>query len=272
MVQINWGMAGGAQNGFQNALQQGMQMGAMARQAKEEREYKNALAGYAENPTREGAVGMVQYNPQFGMQEIARFGEQEQAAELARDTELAMGGDQEAAQRVRARSFDRWKSIDEHTRRQAKEESAAHGQAALYALTLDPALRRQAVVNYAQQTGDPDIDRLAQLPDAQLEAALQRAVFEAELVNDLDRMTSPDWTVYDPTQTVVDMNNPDAVRALQEQRAGQGIGPTPQAGQGPQPGAIEDGYRFRGGNPADPNNWEPVGGSGGNAAGVFPGN
>lgn len=26
----------------------------------------------------------------------------------------------------------------------------------------------------------------------------------------------------------------------------------------PQPGQVEDGYRFKGGNPADPNNWEPV--------------
>jgi hypothetical protein len=32
------------------------------------------------------------------------------------------------------------------------------------------------------------------------------------------------------------------------------------SGQAPQlaPGSIEDGYRFRGGNPADPNSWEPV--------------
>lgn len=28
--------------------------------------------------------------------------------------------------------------------------------------------------------------------------------------------------------------------------------------QAPQPGTVEDGYRFRGGNPADPNNWERV--------------
>lgn len=31
-----------------------------------------------------------------------------------------------------------------------------------------------------------------------------------------------------------------------------------QKGQGPQPGAIEDGYRFKGGDPANPNSWEQV--------------
>lgn len=32
----------------------------------------------------------------------------------------------------------------------------------------------------------------------------------------------------------------------------------PTQGDAPQPGAVEDGYRFKGGDPADRNNWEPV--------------
>jgi hypothetical protein len=51
------------------------------------------------------------------------------------------------------------------------------------------------------------------------------------------------------------------------------IGGPGQVQGGPQPGAVEDGYRFKGGNPADPNAWEPMqqGGPTPQASAGFPG-
>lgn len=47
-------------------------------------------------------------------------------------------------------------------------------------------------------------------------------------------------------------------------------GASAQPQPGPQPGAVEDGYRFKGGDPANPASWEPVtGDAGGNASGGF---
>jgi hypothetical protein len=40
-------------------------------------------------------------------------------------------------------------------------------------------------------------------------------------------------------------------------------------GAGPQPGVIEEGFRFKGGDPSNRANWEPVGGASSNASGGF---
>lgn len=52
---------------------------------------------------------------------------------------------------------------------------------------------------------------------------------------------------------------------------GQPVGAAPTMQGGPKPGAIIDGYRFKGGNPNDKANWEKAGGAGSNASGGFRG-
>lgn len=50
----------------------------------------------------------------------------------------------------------------------------------------------------------------------------------------------------------------DSKLALEQQRMEEFGAEMPDASGGLQPGVIEDGYRYNGGPPADPNSWEPV--------------
>jgi hypothetical protein len=51
---------------------------------------------------------------------------------------------------------------------------------------------------------------------------------------------------------------------------GQSSPPMSEGKSGPKPGTVEDGYMFKGGNPADPSNWEKVGGQSQSGSGGFP--
>jgi hypothetical protein len=72
-----------------------------------------------------------------------------------------------------------------------------------------------------------------------------------------------------------------AMKYIQMLRPGNFVPPAPVnipygatvsgGGGAPAPGTVEDGYRFKGGNPADPNAWEPVnGGPSPQGSGGFP--
>jgi hypothetical protein len=60
-------------------------------------------------------------------------------------------------------------------------------------------------------------------------------------------------------------------RTLAVPRSGVAASSAPAGRATPQPGEVQDGYKFKGGNPADPASWEKVGGQPVAPAGAFPG-
>lgn len=91
------------------------------------------------------------------------------------------------------------------------------------------------------------------------------------LAGNIDRelMTvAPGSVVLDKATGAPVFESPYRPQTVTDPSTGQVFAFTPGQGQQaaapppPQPGQIEDGYRFVGGNPADPNSWQPVGGAG----------
>lgn len=201
---INWGLAN--QGGTQNALQMGLQLGTIARQ----RENQNALL-----EQRQQALDLRQQ--QFDRETMAQQDKANAAAALQADTAAAMNGDEAARQRLLATNFERFQKVDAATKAKLAEESEVYGQAATFALSQrDPQAIRQAVIDFGIQNRNPEVMKIAQLPDDQMVAALRSQVFESGMVNDLMRATDPNWRVIPEGGSLVDTNNPQAVQSFQQ--------------------------------------------------------
>lgn len=101
------------------------------------------------------------------------------------------------------------------------------------------------------------------------EATAQLRAIEGALIAKMPRMEGPqsnlDQQLYrqasgqlgDPTLPAsLKQAAIQTIKTIQQKYAGQPTTPTrPNA---PQPGAVQDGYRFKGGNPADPKSWEKL--------------
>lgn len=225
MTQINWGMAGNAQRGFQNALAQGMQMGAQARQAREEREYKNALAQFdPSNP--ETLTPVMQANPEVGLQLRGQVVEQQQQRALEDLTRRAISGDETALDELAVKNLPAWRALSSEQREAAAQQAEMFGNAAIDVLNRPPQERAQAIMGYAQRFQNPEIAQIAQLPANEQEQALRAAVAEAGMTQRLMSNEQPNYMVLPQGGTLVDTRNPQAV-----QQFGQGA-PQGQPSQG----------------------------------------
>lgn len=190
MAIADWGLVGTPQRGFQNALAMGMQMGAQAREARDAREYRNALAQF--DPANPDTLKpIMEIRPDVGLQLRGQV-QAQQAQQAEKDlVTRALGGDDEALTELATVNFDAFKTLSAEQKAAAAQETTVLGNAALDVLGRPPEQRSQAVLAYAQQMGSEEIARIAQLPPDQLDAALRTAVAEAKMVDKLMAMEKP---------------------------------------------------------------------------------
>lgn len=235
MVNPNWGLlfANGGNGGFDNALARGMQIGSRIRERREQEAQRNAFAEYAANPTREGAAGLVQYNPQFGMGEIARF-------------------DQQAQQQQQSgiEGLDKFRPLLQ----QAMESPEGWAQA------LSAAQAAGMDVSRVPQQYDPEWARgQLMIVDALRSQEGQQALSTAgKQAMDMGlRPGTPEFATTVTELVTASLAQPYTGSQGETRLYRPQIGA--QAPAAPQVGAIEDGYRFLGGDPANPNSWQQVG-------------
>lgn len=228
-----------------NALMQGMEAGSAMRQQREARERQaavdNAFRGMmGGDPNAVNALSQIP-----GMAGDAYKISEAQREQQVRADVAAGRADPTALAAIN------WDDYSELTKTQAeiaKQNVETIGQLALMADTPE---KWDATV---RQLGPEFQKYIGQF--ALRESVIARAGQAKQFLEQQE----PKYMAVPNDADLVNVKDPNALKAFGEQRAA-----VPQAGQ------IEDGYRFKGGDPADPNAWEKVGDAGGNASGGFQG-
>lgn len=239
MVDINWGLLGGGNNALQ-MFGVGAQLGGQIRERHEESQRKNALAAYATNPNDPKALsGVIAADPRLGIQLQGQQAQRAQQQQEQRRADLPM------LTRLVETSTD--ESSFQRNRALAQELGV---DVSNLPPQFDPAWR------------DQQLATMKALQDPAKAEALSTAGKIATDQLGPDKVGTPEWRQRVTEIWQAQEAKPYVVGGetrLYEPK----IGGTGEAVGGPAPGAIEDGYRFKGGNPADPSSWEPVGQGGG---------
>ena len=252
---ISWALGLGMPDAGQ-AFTAGLEQG---RQRRVEMETDNALRALIANPNDPTIINsLAPYNPQAALQLQGQ--QQKRMADQQRQQlmQAAYGGDASAQRELFGIDPDLVMKLDEGSRKKVKEAVDFVSNAALQIDSLPEEARPQAWAQYVQLAESRGMDIPAEYEQYSPQV-LQAAIAEAGMIDKLLSSREPKYQVIPEGGTLVNTRDPSALAQVAQQNAG------------PQPGVVEDGYRFKGGNPADPNNWEKTGGPTQAASGNFPG-
>lgn len=250
-LDINWNALQSPDIG--GAFNQGMQVG---QQRRREMATDNALRALIANPDDPNVVGdLAKYDPGMAYKVQGQQQQSQRAAQEAAARRGAVRGDAQALEELAGFNIDDYLKLDKRSQDEYKQGIDTVGQLAMMADTPE---EWDDIVGQLAQT-NPEFQKYIGRFDLR-----QSVIAQAGQAKEFIEQNQPRYQVVPEGGMLVNTRDPAALAQVAGQSA------APQGG--PQPGAVEDGYRFRGGNPADPNSWEPVGGGGSNVAGNFPGN
>jgi hypothetical protein len=257
VVSPNWGLLGG--NNALGMFQLGAQIGGQVRQQRDERRERNALTAYANDPTDANLGAIAEYNPEFvirqrqGQAMAAREGESQRRDQLPVIGRI-LGTIKDEASYQQAIGMAQRYGIDVSDAPQSYDPAWVQSTRD-FATAMGTPEGQQKVGTAGQQALDEGFQQGT--PEFYKRT---REIFDAGNVR-----TVP----YQAGGGVASVNTATGVvTPLIVPGYGGGSG-LPGTQSGPQAGAVEDGYRFKGGDPADPASWEPVGGGGGNVTSNF---
>lgn len=219
---INWGLAN--QNGFQNALAQGMAYGQQIKRNREEKEYKNALAGYdPSNP--ETIKPIMQADPRLGLHLQQQAAAQQAAAHEADVNRRAAAGDPQAMAELAGLNLGAWRGLSADQKKAADEQTTVFANAAMDILQRPPEQRNAALNGYIDQFRNPEFEQYRTLQGAELEQALRGVIAQSDMITKLHEAERPRYQVIPEGGVLVDTRNPQAV-----QQFGRGNIPPPPPG------------------------------------------
>ena len=223
--------------GAMQAFQQG-------RDQRRQDDTRTAFASYATDPSEGNLNGLAQFDPQFVMQAKQQ---QAQAARQAQQDQVTAAEQARQKMGMVARLLDGVQ--DENTYRQGLAAAQQMGLDVSQAPpTYDPNWvgQQRMIASLFEKGNEQQISGIAR--------ELQDAGYKPGTPEFNEAMKGVIQNKY--ASEYVDEGGATRRRSALQLEGG------PQADRTPQSGHVEDGFRFKGGDPADKNNWEPAGGQG----------